>query len=331
MAAKNTTLESKSLQEIKEKISATLREEAEALRGLSEHVTTEVCHAVRFIYENQGRIVVTGIGKSAIVAQKIVATFNSTGTPAVFLHAADAIHGDLGLVSKGDIIMCLSKSGDTPEIKVLVPLIREFGNKIIAIVSHAESYLARQADYCILLPLEKEADPNNLAPTTSTTLQMAMGDAIAVALLTMRGFSQDHFARLHPGGSLGRQLYTRVADLVTKHDKPKVSPETNIRDVIVEISSRRLGSTAVTDSEGLILGIITDGDLRRMLQSGQDINTLSAKDIKSHHPKTIDIQSLAVDALHIMRQHSITQMIVTDGSGYAGMVHLHDILREGII
>ncbi len=331
LEAKNTKLNSNYYSEIRENIIRTLAEEADALKTLQENISDEMCSAVQHIYETNARLVVTGIGKSAIVAQKIVATLNSTGTSAVFMHAADAIHGDLGLVSRDDIILCLSKSGDTPEIKVLVPLIREFGNKIIAMVSHPDSYLARQADYCLHLPVTREADPNNLAPTTSTTLQMAMGDALAVSLLTLKGFSQDNFAKLHPGGSLGRQLYMKVADLVGKHDKPAVVTSDLISDVILEISSKRLGSTAVLDREGKLCGIITDGDLRRMLQTGQDIKSLVASEIMSHHPKTIDMQSLAVDALQMMRKHSITQLIATDGDRYAGMVHLHDILREGII
>lgn len=329
--AKNTKLSFNYLSEIRANIRKTLAEEADALSNLHDNITDQMCSAVHHIFESGARIVVTGIGKSAIVAQKIAATFNSTGTPSVFMHAADAIHGDLGLVGPNDIILCLSKSGDTPEIKVLVPLIREFGNKIIAMVSNPDSYLGRQADYCIHLPVIREADPNNLAPTTSTTLQMAMGDAMAVALLSLKGFSQDNFARFHPGGSLGRQLYMRVADLVTRHERPSVSYNAGISEVILEISSKRLGSTAVLDAENKLCGIVTDGDLRRMLQTGHDINTLVASDIMSLNPKTIDLQCLAVDALHMMRKYSITQLIVTDGDRYAGMVHLHDILSEGII
>lgn len=331
MAAKNTILNSILLHEIKEKIENTLRIEATALNHLTGHITDEMCHAVHLIFQTNARLIVTGIGKSAIVAQKVVATFNSTGTNAVFMHAADAIHGDLGMIGEGDIVLCISKSGDTPEIKVLVPLIKGFGNKLIALVSNQTSYLAAQADFKMVLPVTQEADPNNLAPTTSTTLQMAMGDALAVALLSLRGFSQDQFARFHPGGSLGKQLYLKVSDLIAQNEKPRVYSQDHIRTIILEISSKRLGATAVVDDNENLIGIVTDGDLRRMLESGHSFAHLQANDIMSRNPKTIAHDCLAVDALTMMRKHSISQLVVTEGMRYKGMIHLHDIIKEGII
>ncbi|MFZ1560983.1 MAG: KpsF/GutQ family sugar-phosphate isomerase [Saprospiraceae bacterium] len=317
--------------DIKEKIENTLKVEAEALVLLSKSISEEMCQAVDLIYSTNARLIVTGIGKSAIVAQKIVATLNSTGTTAVFMHAADAIHGDLGMIGNGDIVLCISKSGDTPEIKVLVPLIKGFGNKLIAMVSNPVSYLANQADFKIILPVSQEADPNNLAPTTSTTLQMAMGDALAVALLSLKGFSQEQFARFHPGGSLGKQLYLKVSDLISANDKPKVYFEDNIRKIILEISSKRLGATAVVDDNENLVGIITDGDLRRMLESEESVSQLTAVHIMNKKPKNIDSSALAVDALTLMRKYSITQLVVMDGLRYKGMIHLHDIVKEGII
>lgn len=317
--------------DIKEKIENTLKVEAEALVLLSKSISEEMCQAVDLIYSTNARLIVTGIGKSAIVAQKIVATLNSTGTTAVFMHAADAIHGDLGMIGNGDIVLCISKSGDTPEIKVLVPLIKGFGNKLIAMVSNPVSYLANQADFKIILPVSQEADPNNLAPTTSTTLQMAMGDALAVALLSLKGFSQEQFARFHPGGSLGKQLYLKVSDLISAHDKPKVYVEDNIRKIILEISSKRLGATAVVDDNENLVGIITDGDLRRMLESEESVSQLTAVHIMNKKPKNIDSSALAVDALTLMQKYSITQLVVMDGLRYKGMIHLHDIVKEGII
>lgn len=317
--------------DIKEKIENTLKVEAEALVLLSESITDEMCQAVDLIYSTNARLIVTGIGKSAIVAQKIVATLNSTGTTAVFMHAADAIHGDLGMIGKGDIVLCISKSGDTPEIKVLLPLIKGFGNKLVAMVCNPGSYLATQADFKIILPVSQEADPNNLAPTTSTTLQMAMGDALAVALLSLKGFSQEQFARFHPGGSLGKQLYLKVGDLMSAHDKPKVYVGDNIRKIILEISSKRLGATAVVDDNENLVGIITDGDLRRMLESEESVSQLTAVHIMNKKPKNIYSAALAVDALTLMRKYSITQLVVMDGLRYKGMIHLHDIVKEGII
>lgn len=316
---------------IREKLRETIIHEATALSKLSDCISEEMVQAVSHIFHSSGRLVVTGIGKSAIVAQKIVATLNSTGTNALFMHAADAIHGDLGMIAKEDVVICLSKSGDTPEIKVLVPLIKSFGNTLIAMVSNPNSLLATQADFTLYLPMESEADPNNLAPTTSTTLQMALGDAIAVALLSLKGFSQEHFARFHPGGSLGKQLYLKVSDLIVRNEKPKVYLTDNLKQVILEISSKRLGVAAVMDDNENLKGIITDGDLRRMLEGHTDLLSLHAADIMNASPKTIAADTLAIDALAVMRKHSISQLIVVDSNRYKGIVHLHDMIREGII
>lgn len=277
------------------------------------------------------RLVLTGIGKSAIVAQKITATLNSTGSPALFLHAADAIHGDLGMVQPADFVLCLSKSGETPEIRVLAPLVKNFGNPLVAITANPQSSLARQADYLLYTPIEQEADPNNLAPTCSTTAQMALGDALAVALLSHKGFGSQDFARFHPGGALGKQLYLRVADLYPMHERPLVGPDATLSEVILEISSKRLGATAVADLNGQLLGIITDGDLRRMLQRGGDLGIAHAGDILSPTPKSVGPDTLAVHALSIMREHSISQLLVLENNQYLGMIHLHDLLREGLV
>jgi arabinose-5-phosphate isomerase len=275
-------------------------------------------------------VIVTGIGKSAIIANKIVATLNSTGTPAVFLHAADAIHGDLGIIQRSDVVICLSKSGETPEIKVLVPLLRQQGNSLIALVGNRSSYLAKSADYILDATVPKEACPNNLAPTASTTAQLVMGDALAVALLECRGFSAEDFARLHPGGALGKQLYLKVGDLCINNEVPKVDLEADIRKVILEISARRLGATAVM-KDGKMVGIITDGDLRRMLEKNNNIEGITALDIMTSNPKTIQAGNLVVEALAIMRNYNITQLPVTDNGNYIGVIHLHDILKEGIL
>ncbi|MFZ1750950.1 MAG: KpsF/GutQ family sugar-phosphate isomerase [Saprospiraceae bacterium] len=316
---------------IKEIIKNTLHNEALALAELAEQVDERMTDAVQAIYQSQGRLVITGIGKSAIVAQKITSTLNSTGTASIFMHAADAIHGDLGMIGKDDIVMCISKSGDTAEIKVLTTLIKGFGNPLIGMVSNTKSYLALHADYVIYLPVKSEADPNNLAPTTSTTLQMAMGDAIAISLLSLRGFSQEEFARFHPGGSLGKQLYLRVRDMITPDNMPKVYLSDNIRKVIMEISSKRLGATVVVDDNENLLGIITDGDLRRMLESRDSVGHLSASDIMNANPKKISSDAMAVEALQQMRKYGITQLIVTDQGRYKGLVHLHDMIKEGIV
>lgn len=311
----------------------TIRIEAEALHALADSLddTTDFRSCVETIHRCAGRVVITGIGKSAIVAQKIVATLNSTGQPALFLHAADAIHGDLGMIQPGDVVLCLSKSGESAEIKVLVPLVKNFGNCLIAMTANRNSTLARQADYMLWTPVDHEADPNNLAPTVSTTAQMALGDAIAVALLALRGFSPDDFAKFHPGGALGKQLYLRVRELYILHERPVVPPDATLQEVILEISSKRLGATAVLDPAGALLGVVTDGDLRRMLARMTDFTGITARDIMTATPKTIGPDALAIDALTLMRQHSITQLLVMENEKYLGIIHLHDLVREGLV
>ncbi|MBK6365135.1 MAG: KpsF/GutQ family sugar-phosphate isomerase [Saprospiraceae bacterium] len=316
---------------IREKITHTLQAEADALQALCQQIDDKMVLAVELIFSSSGRVIVTGIGKSAIVAQKMVATFNSTGTNAIYMHAADAIHGDLGMIAEKDVVICLSKSGNSPEIKVLIPMIKAFGNIIIGLVSHQDSFLYKEADYPVLLPMDKEADPNNLAPTTSTTLQMAVGDAMAVALLSLRGFSKESFARFHPGGSIGKQIYLKVSDIYKNNEKPKVYLNDNIKTIIVEISKKRLGITVVTDDNENMMGVITDGDLRRMLENTDDLRFVTAAAIMNEKPKTIDAGSLAADALGIMRKFSISQLVVVDGIRYAGIVHIHDLIREGIM
>lgn len=308
----------------------TISEEAAAIQGLLPFINEHFVRAVEVILQSQGRVIVTGIGKSLDIGRKFTSTLNSTGTPAFFLHAADAIHGDLGMLRPDDIVVCLSKSGDTPEIKVLVPLIKANGNLLIAIVGNENSFLAQRADIALLTVVDKEACPNNLAPTASAAAQLAMCDALAVALLTSRGFSSDDFARLHPGGTLGKKLYLRVADLYLRNEKPRVSPQTPLTEVIIEITSKRLGCTAVLENEKLV-GMITDGDLRRMLQKHGPNPSLTAADIMTHQPKTIQPEALVADALDLMRAHSITQLLVMENNEYKGVIHLHDILREGII
>jgi arabinose-5-phosphate isomerase len=309
----------------------TIETEARAIQKMASYINEDFEQIVQLIYKNKGRVIVSGIGKSAIIANKIVATFNSTGTPAVFMHAADAIHGDLGIIQPDDIVICLSKSGNTAEIKLLVPLIRNLGNKLIAIVSNRDSYLAQSADYVLPATVDAEACPNNLAPTTSTTAQLVMGDALAICLLQLRGFTEQDFARVHPGGSLGKKLYLRVADLIDKNRKPQVSPEETIDNTIITISSNRLGATAVVDHAGAIAGIITDGDVRRMLEKTKRLDALTAVDIMSKKPKIIDMSALAIKAFNMMEENKITQLLVVHKKEYAGMVHLHDILREGIV
>ena len=309
----------------------TIRIEMEALQKLLETLDDSFAGVVSFLSTSKGRLILTGIGKSANVATKIAATLNSTGTPAVFMHASDAIHGDLGIIQPDDTVMMLSKSGDTPEIKVLIPLIKNFGNKIIGLTANKESFLAQNSDFLLHTPMEKEACPNNLAPTTSTTLQMVMGDALAIALLENRGFSDQDFARYHPGGILGKKLYLRVSDLIKQNEKPVSLPNDLIKDVIIEITKKRLGATAIVDNDKL-LGIITDGDVRRMLQNNIDISRIKAVDVMTKTPKTISMSTLAVDALKKMRENNISQLIVLDENGiYQGMIHLHDLLKEGII
>ncbi|MBO4588278.1 MAG: KpsF/GutQ family sugar-phosphate isomerase [Bacteroidales bacterium] len=308
-----------------------IRNEREAVAQLEKRVGDAFSEAVELLYSTSGRVVVTGIGKSANIATKIVSTLNSTGTPSLFLHAADAIHGDLGMVRKDDTVICLSKSGNTPEIKVLVPLLKQFGNKLIAIVGNTDSFLASEADIVLDTTVEHEACPNNLAPTSSTTAQLVMGDALAVALIECRNFTASDFARFHPGGALGKQLYMRVSDLSVQNEKPQVSPDTPVREVILEMTSKRLGCAVVVE-DNMPTGIITDGDLRRMLNRDQHVSHLKARDIMTVNPKYVVENEYAVNALHIMQQRSITQLIVVDPEGrYSGVVHLHDILREGII
>jgi arabinose-5-phosphate isomerase len=306
--------------------------EIETLTHLRESINADFVKTVEAIAQCKGRVVVAGIGKSAIVAQKIVATLNSTGTASVFLHAADAIHGDLGIVQAEDIVICLSKSGDTPEIKVLAPLLKNFGNTLIAMVANRNSYLGKQADWVLYTPIAQEADPNNLAPTASTTAQMVMGDALAIALLTLRGFQPEHFAQLHPGGALGKQLYLRVRDIYPLHDTPSVFEDTFLKNIIIEMTSKRLGATAVIDDNQKVIGIITDGDLRRLLMTDKDLSIIKAIDIMGKSPKTIEPDALGVEALRIMRELSITQLIVVDSANvYLGMVHLHDLIKEGLV
>ena len=309
---------------------STIKLERDAIEHLSELLTDEFAEAVELIYNSKGRVIITGIGKSAIIATKIVATLNSTGTPAVFMHAADAIHGDLGLILKDDIVICISKSGNTPEIKVLVPLIKNAENKMIAITGDKASYLGQQADYVLNAYVEQEACPNNLAPTTSTTAQLVIGDALAVCLLDLRGFSSNDFAKYHPGGALGKRLYLRVHDLSSQNLKPEVGPDSTIKEVIVEITEKMLGVTAVVDKDAII-GIITDGDLRRMLSKSNDITTLTAKDIMSKNPRWISEDAMAVDAKKLMEEFEISQLLVEHNGKYAGVVHLHDLIKEGII
>jgi arabinose-5-phosphate isomerase len=319
--------ENKSIKEIAVR---TINEEGKAIAALASSINDDFVKCVELIFHSKGRVVVTGIGKSAIIGAKLVASLNSTGTPSIFMHAADAIHGDLGTIQKEDIIICISKSGETPEIRILIPLLKVFGSSLIAIVGNPRSYLAKQADYILDTTVKKEAGPNNLAPTSSTTAQMVMGDALTVCLIERRGFTTSDFAKLHPGGALGKQLYLRVADLYINNQVPKVQITDNIKTIILEISSKRLGTTAVLDNEQL-KGIITDGDLRRMLEKTTDFEKITAGDIMTTSPKTITPDTLVVNALSIMRKNNITQLLVTDKERYLGVLHLHDILREGII
>jgi len=308
----------------------TISIEAKAIANLENLLTQDFADAVQSIYNSKGRVIITGIGKSAIIASKIVATLNSTGTPAVFMHAADAIHGDLGTILKDDVVICISKSGNTPEIKVLVPLIKNFNNKIIAITGNVDSFLGLQSDFVLNAFVEKEACPNNLAPTTSTTAQLVLGDALAVCLLDLRGFSSKDFAKYHPGGALGKKLYLRVGDITAQNQQPQVSPNTNVKDVIVEISEKMLGVTAVIENEKIV-GIITDGDIRRMLRNNDSFVHLTAADIMSKNPKTIAPDAMAVDALEMLEENKISVLIAEENGKYAGVVHIHNLIREGIL
>ncbi|HBF89130.1 MAG TPA: D-arabinose 5-phosphate isomerase [Bacteroidales bacterium] len=316
---------------IRETAIGTVITEASSIQNLVKFIDESFVESVESIFKCKGRVIITGIGKSAIIAQKIVATFNSTGTPSIFMHAADAIHGDLGIVQKNDLVILISKSGDSPEIKVLIPLIKNLGNKTIGIVSNLESYLATYVDIVVKATVEKEACPNNIVPTSSTTAQLVIGDAIAVCLLRLRGFALKDFAKFHPGGTIGKKLYLRVKDLCSEKNLPKVFASESIKNVIVEISSKRLGATAVLDEKNTLIGIITDGDLRRMLQHNENIQGLKAMNIMTINPKTISANALAADAFILMENNNITQLIVVDNNKYVGMIHIHDILKEGII
>ena len=309
--------------------SKVIETEANAIKNLSSLLTDEFASAVKLIYESKGRVVITGIGKSAIIATKIVATMNSTGTPAIFMHAADAIHGDLGTIQSSDTVICISKSGNTPEIKVLVPLIKNGGNRLLAITSNKDSFLGQNADFVLNAYVEKEACPNNLAPTTSTTAQLVIGDALAICLLEMKGFSSKDFARYHPGGSLGKKLYLRVSDISSQNMKPEVAANTGVKEVIVEMSEKMLGAVAVTEND-VIKGIVTDGDIRRMLNKYDDINILTAKDIMSANPKRIQANAMAVDALDLMEANGISQLLVEEKGKYSGVIHIHNLIKEGI-
>ncbi len=317
---------------IKKSALNTIELEARSIAGLEKFINDGFEKSVETIHKSMGRVVITGIGKSAIVGQKIVATLNSTGTPALFMHAADAIHGDLGMVQHDDTVIIISKSGESPEIKVLVPLIKNFGNILIGMVGNKNSLLAKQCDFLLDTTVEKEACPNNLAPTSSTTAQMVMGDALAICLMELNEFTGKDFARYHPGGNLGKKLYLKVDDIYPTNEKPAVSPGATLKEVIIEISKGRLGATAVIDGENKLTGVITDGDVRRMLEKINDISSIKACDILNKDPKTIQPELLAAEAFEILKEYDISQLIVTNTSGvYLGILHLHDLIREGII
>jgi arabinose-5-phosphate isomerase len=308
----------------------TILSESESIAALSQYLDDDFAKSAQIIYNAKGRLVITGIGKSALIAAKIVATLNSTGTPSLFLHAAEAIHGDLGMLQPEDVVMCISKSGNSPEIKVLVPLLKRFGNVLIGMTANKNSFLGKQSDFVIHAYVDQEADPLNLAPTNSTTAQLVLGDALAVCLMEMRNFTSEDFAKYHPGGALGKKLLLRVGDMLDDTHRPVVSPTTGIKEVIMEISEKRLGVTAVIDNEKLI-GIITDGDIRRMLNDRDSIAGVIATDVMTRNPKTIATTSMVKDALNIMENYAITQLVVADDGEYKGILHLHDILKEGIV
>lgn len=320
----------KSKKSIIESAISTLKLESEAILNLIQHINDDFVNVVEAILNSKGRVIVTGIGKSAIIAQKIVATFNSTGTPAIFMHAADAVHGDLGMIQIDDVVICLSKSGNTPEIKLLAPLLKQSNNILIGMLGQVDSDLAKQADFILNTSITKEACPHNLAPTTSTTAQLAMGDALAICLLEAREFNKEDFARFHPGGSLGKRLYLKAGDLALKNEKPSISPDASVKDVIIEISKNRLGAVVVIADES-ILGIITDGDIRRMLEKHTNIEHIKASDLMNKNPKQIDKDELALLALELIKANNITQLLVTNGDEYYGLIHMHDLLQEGII
>jgi len=318
--------------EIKKSALLTIELEAQSIAGLKQFIDDSFEKAVETIHQSKGRVVITGIGKSAIVGQKIVATLNSTGTPALFMHAGDAIHGDLGMIQNDDVVIIISKSGESPEIKVLVPLIKNFGNILIGMAGNKNSLLARQSDFILDTTVAKEACPNNLAPTSSTTAQMVMGDALAVCLMKLNEFTGKDFARYHPGGNLGKKLYLKVEDIYKQNAKPSILPDATLKEAIIEISRGRLGAAAVVNIENKLLGIITDGDIRRILEKTNDITAVKASDISGMHPKTVEPGLLAAQAFEILKQYDISQLVVTDMAGiYLGMLHLHDLIREGII
>jgi arabinose-5-phosphate isomerase len=316
---------------IKAEAIKTIEIEAHALQLLSKTIDDNFVNVVSLIAGSTGRLVITGIGKSALVGKKMVATLNSTGTPSLFMHAADAIHGDLGMITEHDILLCISKSGDTAELKILVPLVKSMGCPVIVMSSNPDSFSARTSNYFLFVPVDEEADPNNLAPTASTTAQMALGDAIAVALLSLKGFTPRNFAKYHPGGSLGKQLYLRVSDLSSRNEKPFVRKGDSLKKVIIEISSKRLGSAAVLDEHDKICGIVTDGDIRRMLSKIDDLSNITAQDIMSSNPKCIEPDELAVNALQKMRSHNINQLLVSSNKELTGVIHIHDLIDEGFI
>ncbi len=308
-----------------------IQTEATSVAGLAGFIGDSFEKTVNFIHQSKGRVIVSGIGKSAIVAQKIVATLNSTGTPSLFMHAADAIHGDLGMIQPVDIVIIISKSGESPEVKQLVPLIKNAGNFLIGMVGSVGSFLALHADMILNATVEKEACPNNLAPTSSTTAQMVMGDVLAVCLMELNGFSDKDFAKIHPGGNLGKRLYLRASDLYKQNAAPKVTPSTILKEAIIEISKGRMGATAVLNDENEVIGIITDGDIRRLLEKTNDLSNIIASDILSKSPKTVPPETMAIEALEILRANDISQLIITGPNNkYCGIIHLHDLLREGI-
>ena len=318
--------------EIKDLAIRTIDIETQSLEGLKSFIDDTFAKVVELIHASKGRLVLTGIGKSAIVGQKIVATLNSTGTPALFMHAGDAIHGDLGMIQQDDIVIVISKSGESPEIKVLVPLIKNFGNMLIGMIGNKQSFLAKEADYILNTTVEQEACPNNLAPTSSTTAQMVMGDALAVCLMRLNEFSGKDFAKYHPGGNLGKRLYLKVDDLYKQNEKPFVYETANLKDVIISISKGRLGATAVVDDNHTLLAVVTDGDVRRMLETTNDVTNLMVKDIYNKYPKKVVEGVLAIEALELLKQYDISQLIVTTKDNiYLGILHLHDLIREGII
>ena len=320
----------KSSTEIKKIAKETIALEVEAIKRLERAINDDFVKVIDLILKAKGRLIVAGIGKSANIANKMVATFNSTGQPSVFLHAADAIHGDLGNIQKEDVVICISKSGNTPEIKALLPFIKNMGNAIIALTGNMDSFLAKEANFSLDVSVEKEACPNNLAPTSSTTAQLVMGDVLAVTLLACKDFTDKDFARFHPGGTLGKRLYLKLTDILHKNSNPQVVSGATINEVIIEISKKRLGATAVIDN-GKLAGVITDGDLRRMLEKKTNFEDLQAKDIMCLQPKTMQIDTLAYDALQMMEKHNISQLVIMDEQQYMGIIHIHEIIKEGVV